>query len=111
MAVTGPAWSDEVPLVTGEHWTQSNEQVKKAYLVGIANALQIESAYQGSNPPSDAQSLVPAATVGLKGQTLDSVRATVDAYYSSHPNDLRRPVFEVIWMNVVVPGRAKAAPK
>jgi hypothetical protein len=44
--------------------------VKKAYLVGVANILQIEAAYQGPNPPSDAQSLVPMAAKGLRGHTL-----------------------------------------
>lgn len=111
MAATSPARGDEVPLVTGEHWTKSSEQVKKAYLIGIANVLQIEAAYQGSSPPTDAQSLVPTAAVGLKGQTLDSVRNAVDAYYAAHPEDLARPVFEVIWRDVVVPGRAKAGAK
>jgi len=111
MAATSPARGDEVPLVTGEHWTKSSDQVKKAYLIGIANVLQIESAYQASSPPSDAQSLVPIAAVGLKGQTLDSVRTAVDTYYAAHPEDLGRPVFEVIWRDVVVPGRAKAALK
>lgn len=111
LTATSPARGDEVPIVTGEHWTKSSEQVKKAYLIGVANVLQIESAYQGSNPPPDTQSLVPTAAVGLKGQTLDSVRSTVDAYYAAHPEDLRRPVFEVIWRDVVVPGRAKGAAK
>ena len=111
LAVTTTVRADEVPIVNGEHWTKSPEQVKKAYLVGVANVLQIEAAYQGPNPPSDAQSLVPMASRGLRGHTLDSVRSAVDAFYAAHPDRLQRPVVEVIWYEVVVPGMAKAPAK
>jgi hypothetical protein len=111
LAVTTTARADEVPIVNGEHWTKSSEQVKKAYLVGVANVLQVEAAYQGPNPPSDAQSMVPMASRGLRGQTLDSVRSAVDAFYAAHPDRLQRPVVEVIWYEVVVPGSSKAAAK
>ena len=111
LAVTTTVRADEVPIVNGEHWTKSSEQVKKAYLVGVANILQIEAAYQGPNPPSDAQSLVPMAAKGLRGHTLDSVRSAVDSFYAAHPERLQRPVVEVIWYEVVVPGSAKAAAK
>src|SRR5690242_10859205 len=77
----GTASADEVPIVTGEHWTKSSDEMKKAYLVGIANLLQVEVAYEGANRPSDAQSLVPRLARGLKGQTLDSVRDDLNRWY------------------------------
>lgn len=101
------AQAQEVPVVTGELWTQSTEQVKKAYLVGIANAIQVEWAYEGTNPPSDTQSIVPRMAKGLKGQTLDSVRQGLDAWYAAHPDRLQRPVIETIWFEMVVPGLKK----
>lgn len=104
----GTARADEVPLVTGEHWTKSSDETKKAYLIGIANVLQVEHAYEGTNPPSDAQSLVPRAAKGLKGQTLDSVREQLNRWYATHPDQLQRPVLETIWFEMVVPGLAKA---
>ena len=103
----GHALADEVPIVTGEHWTRSSADVKKAYLVGIANVLQIESAYEGSNPPSNLQSLIPTAAKALRGESLDSVRDKVDRWYAQNPGQLARPVFEVIWFEAVVPGYAK----
>ena len=108
------AWSnaraDEVPLVTGEHWTKSSEQVKKAYLIGIANILQVETAYHGASPPSDAQSVVPRFAKGLKGgaHTLDSVREGVDKWYAANPDKTQRPVIEIIWFEMVVPGLQKS---
>ncbi len=107
-AAWGSAQAQEVPLVTGEHWTTSSEQMKKAYLIGIANAIQVETAFEGANPPSDAQSLVPRLARGMKGQTLDSVRQGLDKWYAANPGKLQRPVVETIWFEFVVPGLQKA---
>ena len=103
----GMARADEVPIVTGEHWTKSSDEMKKAYLVGVANVLQIEVAYEGANPPSDAQSIAPRFAKGLKGQTLDSVRQALNDWYAAHPDRLQRPVIETIWFELVVPGLRK----
>jgi len=101
------ARADEVPLITGEHWIKSSEQLKKAYLVGIANVIQVETAYAGSTPSADAQSVVPRFAKGLKGHTLDSVRDALDSWYAAHPDRLQRPVIETIWFELVVPGLQK----
>ena len=105
---SGSARAQEIPVVTGDHWTQSTEQVKKAYLLGIANSLQVEAAFQGANPPADAQSFVPRFAKGMRGQTLDSVRQGLDKWYAANPARLQRPVLETIWFEMVVPGLQKA---
>ena len=105
--VWGSALADEVPLITGEHWTKSSDQLKKAYLVGIANVVQIETAYHAASPPPDAQTIVPRFAKGLKGHTLDSVRQGLDSWYAAHPDQLQRPVIETIWFEMVVPGLSK----
>jgi hypothetical protein len=106
VAWTG-ARADEVPVITGEHWVKSTEPLKKAYLIGIANVLQVEIAYEGMNPPPDSQSVVPRFAKGLKGHTLDSVREALDKWYAEHPDRLQRPVVETIWFELVVPGLKK----
>ena len=100
----GAAQAQEIPIVTGDQWSKSSEQVKKAYLVGIANLLQVERSYQAANPPSPTQSLIPRAAKGLQGQTLDSVQQKLDSWYSANPTKLQRPVIETIWFEIVVPG-------
>lgn len=100
----GSAHAQEIPVVTGEQWSKSTEQVKKAYLVGIANVLQVEAAYQAANPPAGGQSLVPRARKGLTGQTLDTVQKKLDSWYAANPGRLQRPVIETIWFEIVVPG-------
>ena len=105
--VSGGARADEVPLITGEHWTKSTEQLKRVYLIGIANVVQVETAYHGATPPSDGQSVVPRFAKGLKGHTLDSVREALDRWYAANPDRLQRPVIETIWFELVVPGLKK----
>jgi hypothetical protein len=105
--VSGSGRAQEVPLVTGEHWTKSPEQAKKAYLIGIANVIQVETAYVGATPPPDTQSVLPRFVRGLKGHTLDSVREGLDRWYAAHPDQLQRPVIETIWFEMVVPGLQK----
>lgn len=98
------ARAEEVPMITGEQWMQSSEQLKKVYLIGIANAYQVEAAYYAPKPPSDEQSLIPRFGRGLKGQTLDSVREGLNQWYAANPNQVKRPVIETIWFEMVLPG-------
>ena len=104
---TAPAQAAEIPVVTGDQWTRSSEDVQKAYLVGIANLTQVENAYFGGYPPSDNQSFVPRLVKGLQGQTLDSVREGLNQWYAANPGKLQRPVIETIWFEMAVPGLQK----
>jgi hypothetical protein len=110
-AVLTMAWSsvraDPVPLVTGEHWVNASVEQKKAYLIGVANVITLDATYSGMNIPSDVQSLIPRFARGLKGQTLDSARQTLDQWYAGHPDKLKRPVIETIWFELVEPGLKK----
>ena len=105
LAVTcGSAGAAEVPLVDGTHWTKSTNDVKKAYLVGLANAVQIEVAYNADNPLPEKNSFSPRLAKGLKGQTLATVQEALDKWYAANPDKLQRPVIETIWFEIALPG-------
>lgn len=101
------ARAQEVSIVTGEHWTKSGNDLKKAYLLGIANLMQVEVAYLGNNQVPDQQNFVPRMARGLRGETVDSVRDKIDAWYTANPTRLSRPVIDVVWGEIVVPGTKK----
>lgn len=107
--VAGPvaAVVDEIPLVDGTMWVKSSEDVKKAYLVGLANVVQVEAAYHAENPSLAASGFSPRVVAGMKGQTLGGVLDALDRWYSAHPEELRRPVVETIWFEMVVPALPK----
>ena len=102
-----PVRAAEVQMITGEQWTQSSEAVKKAYLIGLANMIQVQTAYHGANPPTDAQSFIPRLAKGMQGQTLDGVRENLDRWYAANPTKLKRPVLDIIWFEMAVPGLKK----
>lgn len=106
-AFWGVAHAGEIPLVNGELWTQSTEQVKKGYLIGIANLAQVEIAYYGAKPPPDTQSFLPRMARGLKGQSLNGVLEALDRWYAAHPDQMQRPILDTIWFEIVVPGLQK----
>jgi hypothetical protein len=83
------------------------QEVKKAYLVGMANIALVEITYEGPNPLPDSQTVLPRIQRGLKGHTLDSVREGLNKWYAAHPDQLQRPVIETIWFEMVVPGLKK----
>jgi hypothetical protein len=105
--LAGAVRADEIPQLTGVHWTKSTEDQKKAYLLGIANIGEIERAYAGANGATDDQSVLPRMARGLKGQTLDSVREGLNKWYAANPGRLDRPVIETLWFEMVVPGLKK----
>ncbi|NMQ27887.1 hypothetical protein E4Q23_09020 [Candidatus Accumulibacter phosphatis] len=100
--------TEEVPLVTGTHWTTSAPEVKKAYLVGLSNAILVDVAYQADNPKATMSDFSPKVAKGMKGQTLDTTLAALDNWYAAHPDQLQRPVVETIWFELVVPGLNKS---
>lgn len=102
------ARAQEVVIVTGVHWTTSGNDVKKAYLLGIANLMQVELAYLGNNQVPDQQNFAPRMARGLRGETVDSVRNKIDAWYAANPSRLSRPVLDVVWGEIVVPGLKKS---
>ena len=101
---SGIAMAADIPLADGTQWVKSTEEVKKAYLIGISNVIQLEVAYQADNPVPEGRSLAPRAAKGMTGQTLSSVLESLDKWYGAHPEQLQRPVLETIWFEMVVPG-------
>ena len=93
----------DAPIATGEHWTTAQENSKLAYLLGIANVLEIEQALQADAPPTDTDSLVPVMIRGLKDMTLNQVKEALDRWYADHPQQLNRPVLETIWFELAKP--------
>jgi len=105
LAITcGSASAADVPLVDGTLWTKSTDDVKKAYLVGLANMVQLEVAYNAKEPLPEKYSLSPRFAKGLTGQTLATVQEALDKWYAANPGKLQRPVLETIWFEIALPG-------
>ncbi|WP_233808552.1 hypothetical protein [Paraburkholderia sp. HP33-1] len=105
LAMIGNVARAEIPIVTGQQWMASTDEQKKAYLIGIANVIDVERAYAGNMANSD--DIAQRFGKGMQGQTLDSVRQGLDSYYAANPAMIQHPVIETLWFQMVVPGLKK----
>ena len=96
-----------IPIVTGQQWMASTDAEKQAYLVGIANLLDIERAYANAGRTAKSDDIAQRFYKGMQGQTLDSVRQSLDNYYTANPTFIQHPVIETLWFQVVAPGSNK----
>ena len=85
----------------GENWAPATEREKMAYLLGIRDMAAAE--YQLTGPNPKRRTLVEKWVESLDGMTLRQIMETVDAYYKANPGQQQKPVFEVVWFQLVQP--------
>ncbi len=90
-------------LITGKRWMQSDERAKIGFLYGVANFAEIEQAMQAESPPADRDSLVPVLVRGLDGKKINAVKDELDQWYKDHPDQIDRPLIEVLYMELALP--------
>jgi hypothetical protein len=80
-------------LWDGTQWKEMTKDVKVAYVKGIGNMADFETAAAGSTPP-------PCISKGfvdeLKTKAIAQVIAEVDKYYQENPGKMDTPVIAVI---------------
>jgi len=101
----------DLVLVTGEHWAPSSLEQKNAFLFGVGNVIEIEQAMQGDNPSSEilSSSMIPVLVKGLSPMSLRDVREALSDWYESHPEQIKRPVLEVLYIEIALPNTLSAS--
>lgn len=89
-------------LLNGELWQVMSPDAKVAFVWGIGNLVEFERA-QGGPPPAGSKSFIPFLVKGLSGKPINVVVREVDAYYETHPDQLKRPVVDALFQAVVLP--------
>jgi hypothetical protein len=80
-------------LWDGTQWKDMTKDLKVAYVKGIGNMADFETAAAGSRPaPCISKGFVDE----LKNKTIDQVIAEVDKYYKENPGKMDMPVVAVI---------------
>lgn len=102
---------DPVGKFTGKYWIKTPQEAKEAYLFGIESAVQIENSIKDKLSDSKSRKdrayiLSPFVKGWMKafvstGRT--QIIKEVDDWYNSHPDQLNRPVLDVIWYELVQP--------
>ena len=98
-----PSLAKDVPIVDGKLWLASSYDDKLSYLVGIANLMDVEYAYQqrSPQPPSDRQTLIRKLYEEIDELTLNQLIERIDQWYREHPEQQGKAVLGVIWREFV----------
>lgn len=116
-AASAQAQSNPVDQLTGKVWMESSPEIKKAVLFGVdcavtiehfvaAKAQEVQKGVKGARKTPAASTLSPFEkgwATAFKGMTRDQIVAEVDAWYKAHPDQLQRPVFSVLWYDMIAP--------
>jgi len=96
-----PDVKPDMPFVTGAHWTKSSTEQQRAYLYGIGNMLEVQQALAAKGGAKSA--FVDDMIKGLSPLDLDGVVQALDAWYAANPDEIHRPVIEVMYLNIARP--------
>jgi hypothetical protein len=88
------------PLADGRNWQDSSIEQRRAYLVGISNAISVGARYDSKHASAGADTFALRAQRGLEGARMEPTISAVDAWYKAHPHELSTPVLSVIWLAV-----------
>ena len=104
IAWAGQEKATDLTIVTGEHWVGASVEQKRAYLFGVGNVLEIEQAMEGKDYASmRGRSIVPVLLDGLTGIPIADLVMQLDKFYSDHPDQIDRPVIEVMYLEMALP--------
>jgi hypothetical protein len=94
------------PDVDGKVWMNSSDSEKKAFLFGAGSALVLE--YHIRDKHSEQPSRYVKGWVdALKDMSWTTLANKIDDYYKNNPGKMERPVFDVIWHEVITPNLKK----
>jgi len=91
----------ELRVVDGNLWSASSMAEKRAYLIGVANAVAVNRALEAKRGQVDPQSANNRIEAALDADTIDRAIARIDAWYSANPSQKGAPVLGVVWMSMV----------
>jgi len=99
IATVSPSIAD-ADFPTGEEWSTSSTYVKRAYVLGVANAVSAEYNVQqrSGHPPTNRQSAVPRFYRATEDTTVDEAVSKVDRWYADNPDKRNQEVIDVLWL-------------
>ncbi|MCU0804934.1 MAG: hypothetical protein MUF79_07585 [Burkholderiales bacterium] len=97
------AASAQQRLADGNDWAKSSADEKRAYLIGIGNAVTVAYNYDARKLPAEQVTFSRRARAGLEGVSVEETMRRVDAWYASNPSKLDYAVIAVMWLDIAKP--------
>jgi hypothetical protein len=105
-ALAQGAMENSDPDIDGRVWTHSTDSDKRAFLLGVSNAVVLE--YHLRTRRSEEPSRFVKGWLGaFKDSKWSEMVSRVDAYYASNPTKLQRNVLDVVWHEMIAPNWKK----
>jgi hypothetical protein len=105
-ALAQGAMESSDPDIDGKVWMHSSDSDKRAFLLGVSNAVVLE--YHLRTKRSEEPSrFVKGWVEAFKEARWSEMVSRVDAYYASNPTKLRRNVLDVVWHEMIAPNWKK----
>lgn len=106
-----------IEQLTGEIWMNSSSDIKKALLFGVDCAISIEHAVaerlqevnkadrrkKATAPVSTLSPFEQGWSKAFKNVPRGEIVENIDTWYAENPDKKQRPVFDVIWYELVMP--------
>jgi hypothetical protein len=102
------AASAQQRLANGNDWVKSSADEKRAYLIGIGNAVTVGYNYDARKVPAEQVTFARRARAGLDGVSVEETMRRVDTWYEANPGKLDYAVIAVMWLDIAKPKLTKA---
>lgn len=87
---------------TGEEWKLSTTSEKLAFLYGVSSTVAIEHLV-AERQGTEASPFVSAWMKAFGNESWTQIQKKLDNWYSAHPAELNRSVFDVLWYEFMAP--------
>jgi hypothetical protein len=91
----------ELRVVDGNLWAASSLAEKRAYLIGVANAVAVNRALQQKRGTLDRNAANNRIEMALDAGTIDRAIDRIDGWYTANPGRKDAPVLGVVWLEMV----------
>lgn len=94
------------PDIDGKVWTHSTDSDKRAFLLGVSNAVVLEYHLRTKHSEEPSR-FVRGWVAAFKDSRWSEMVNRVDAYYANNPTKLDKNVLYVIWHEMIAPNLKK----
>ncbi|MCX5817710.1 MAG: hypothetical protein NTX75_15970 [Proteobacteria bacterium] len=92
-----------MPVLKGDLWQKMTRDSKVAFIWGFGHVVSIEYYLMEKYPELKRDSFVSKVVEGMADTPMNEVVARVDRYYDMHPDQIEKPVTNVLWDLMIKP--------
>jgi len=101
-AIAQGAMENSDPDIDGVVWTHSTDSDKRAFLLGVGNAVVLEYHLRTKHSEEPSR-FVRGWVAAFKDSSWADMASKIDAYYANNPTKLHRNVLDVVWHEMITP--------